>query len=732
MDIEVEIILDEEIIDVITLKKDMKIKELRKQLENNSNITSSDFVFLRNMNPLKINLEEKLSVEKIINDKKEIYIKLPQMQDLSSPPSPPSIVYNEPIEGSEKIKSVGNITIYKYPTNIEFTSEQEDQSKVILLVGKTGNGKSSLVNTLVNIYSGIQLEDKFRYILIEEKIESEINSNTKEITIYKIKPKEGLNYPPLKIIDTPGFADTDGIEEDMKHKEKFLDIFENKLYVINCICFVIKSSDIREDPQEKYVFQTIMDLFSKDVRDNFMVGVTNFKPTSSKDIPNCISMSLSSKDSFYYNCILNKDNLLEVKGSETNWYFACDNKIITSEIEKNPMTEYVWGETKRNIEIFIDKIKILENKEVKESLNVIKNRKELVEKIEELTLRMDKIINDRERIKYNKGEEQHILDDKSSQQKYLTELLKEMKKGKDFKDEICRINSSLENEIEKNKKYREEKIIEYKAINDKIKKTRELNNKKKIRKKKSFKEEPTDNTNVICTECKYNCHINCSCFLSGIHKFFCKYISFNGCKVCGHSISSHLRVQSRYVPREIKINCNNQSLNKQLKSLSELILKLEEEEKKIINDNLKLEKEKTDRDEQIKKLDELQKERTEHIKIIENVIKNLEEEKEKVSNKIESFQKEIKLIEIEVIQILKQIKESLDYLRKNSLTKEYYQTMESYIDERIKVCQDLQKKHYLINLRDTYNHLITIDNIDISKITYEKYVECLTKLKIMN
>ena len=729
IDIEVEICLEEEIIDIITLPKDMKIAELRKQLENNSNDISKDFLFLRNMNPLKKNLEERLSIEKIVNDNNRIFIKLPQIQDLS-PPLPSLIVYNEPIQGSEEIQSLGNIKIYKYPT-IEFTSEQEDQSKVILLVGKTGNGKSSLINTLVNIYSGIQLEDKFRYKLIINNNESEIDSNTKEITIYKIKPKEGLNYPPLKIVDTPGFGDTDGIEEDMKHKKKFLDIFENKLYVINCICFVVKASDIREDPQEKYIFQTIFDLFAKDVRDNFMVGVTNFKPNSSKDIPDCIAKSLSSKNSFYYNCILKRENVTEEKENETNWYFSCDNSIITDEIEKNQITEFTWKETKKNVEILIEKIKSLESKEIKESSNIIKKRKELIEKIEVLTLRMDKIIYDRNRIKNNKAEEQHILDDKSSQQKYFTELLEEIKKGNDFKEKISKMNNSLENEIEKNKKFREEKIMEYRAINDKIAKIKEISSKRKVKKRINFIETETDNNNVICTECKYNCHENCNCFFSGIHRYFCKYISYKGrCSICNHSVSSHLRIQRKYIKKEIKENNFNEALNKQLKSLSESILKLQEEEQKIKNDNLKLEEEKTNRNEQIKSLDKIQRERAEHLKIIENVIKILKEEKEKVSMKIESFQKEIKLIEIEIIQILKQIKESLDYLRKNSLTKEYYQTMESYIDGRIKTCQDLEKKQYLINLRDIYNQLIAIENIDLSKMTYEKYIEYLPKLKV--
>ena len=73
----------------------------------------------------------------------------------------------------------------------------------------------------MNIYSGIQIEDNFLYILTYKIKKNELESNTKDITIYKIRTKGGLDFPPLKIVDTPGFGDTDGIEEDMKHIGKF-------------------------------------------------------------------------------------------------------------------------------------------------------------------------------------------------------------------------------------------------------------------------------------------------------------------------------------------------------------------------------------------------------------------------------------------------------------------------------------------------------------------------------
>ena len=180
-DNDIEIRLGEEIIDLIPYKKEMKIEGLRNEIKDRQ-LLSKDYIFLRNNTPFNKNLENKFNIDKIIeiiddnNTKKPIkLIKLKLLEEEKNntlPPPPPSpIFYNKPINGSSIITVNANekMKYYQYPTNITFTDEEEDKSKVILLVGKTGDGKSTFVNALVNIYLGIQFEDNFRYILINEK-----------------------------------------------------------------------------------------------------------------------------------------------------------------------------------------------------------------------------------------------------------------------------------------------------------------------------------------------------------------------------------------------------------------------------------------------------------------------------------------------------------------------------------------------------------------------------------
>ncbi len=81
---------------------------------------------------------------------------------------------------------------------------------MILLIGETGSGKTTMINSLINFLNDIGLNNNFRYILIDESDEeSKSKSKTSFITIYDIDSINN-NYPSITIIDTPGFDDTQG------------------------------------------------------------------------------------------------------------------------------------------------------------------------------------------------------------------------------------------------------------------------------------------------------------------------------------------------------------------------------------------------------------------------------------------------------------------------------------------------------------------------------------------
>ena len=67
-------------------------------------------------------------------------------------------------------------TLYKPAT------QQILYEKVIMVIGATGTGKSTLINRMINYILDVKYTDKFRFQLVIEKETSQIESQTKIIT----------------------------------------------------------------------------------------------------------------------------------------------------------------------------------------------------------------------------------------------------------------------------------------------------------------------------------------------------------------------------------------------------------------------------------------------------------------------------------------------------------------------------------------------------------------------
>ena len=157
--------------------------------------------------------------------------------------------------------------------------QTEVEEKVILLVGVTGAGKSTLIDAITNFYYNIRYDDPFRLALIDlldaekRKQGNQANSQTDEITIYKLPYLENGNAKGFKltIIDTPGVGDTRGINQDKKIIEKLGYLFENgNVSVLNSVCFVSKAGDARLTAGQKYIFDSLITNFGVDLVNNIM------------------------------------------------------------------------------------------------------------------------------------------------------------------------------------------------------------------------------------------------------------------------------------------------------------------------------------------------------------------------------------------------------------------------------------------------------------------------------
>ena len=182
-------------------------------LRNKYNI-SNDLIFITNDGYDILNEDEKdYTVEDCLTEGNKVILKKaekPKEQENKK-------VLNTPIVESKFLKNKNNLDLYLYPT-VELTKEEEKNSIVLMVVGQTGSGKTTLLNAYINYLMGINYEDNFRYVIINEEFnKKQDQSQTTEVTIYNVKAPDGTI---IQIIDTPGFGDTGGIKKDIEITQK--------------------------------------------------------------------------------------------------------------------------------------------------------------------------------------------------------------------------------------------------------------------------------------------------------------------------------------------------------------------------------------------------------------------------------------------------------------------------------------------------------------------------------
>ena len=152
--------------------------------------------------------------------------------------------------------------------------------KVLMLVGATGAGKTTLINGMANYILGVQWDDDFRFKLIAEpNSQDQSKSQTTCITAYTFYKESGSNLPyTLTVIDTPGFSDTGGLTKDKEIIDQIKELFsisgdEGILDVLHGIGLVTQASLTRLTPTQ-HVFDATLSVFGKDLADNIFLMIT--------------------------------------------------------------------------------------------------------------------------------------------------------------------------------------------------------------------------------------------------------------------------------------------------------------------------------------------------------------------------------------------------------------------------------------------------------------------------
>ena len=156
------------------------------------------------------------------------------------------------------------------------SSDGDFDFKMVLL-GQTGSGKTSFLNLLCNYglilklgYDCVDEFPSFNDVKFENTKALKMESKTNGAKIYKVE----MGELKIGVIDTPGFGDLRGIEEDKNTTEKIVRILTAETY-INCVCLVVNGRLARMTATLQYVMTEVTAILPRVVLNNIIVVFTN-------------------------------------------------------------------------------------------------------------------------------------------------------------------------------------------------------------------------------------------------------------------------------------------------------------------------------------------------------------------------------------------------------------------------------------------------------------------------
>ncbi|XP_034410714.1 uncharacterized protein si:ch73-170d6.2 [Cyclopterus lumpus] len=292
-------------------------------------------------------------------------------------------------------KMPGPLRVYKVPLKEEdlqikgcrrFTFGKEKlgmSNRTIMVLGATGAGKSTLINGMINYILGVEWKDSFRFKIVEEtQTKSQAHSQTSEVTVYKVNHQEGFQIPSsLTIVDTPGFGDTRGIVRDKEIIEQLRNLFSAKHGVsdIDAVCFVAQAALVRLTPSQKYVFDSVLSIFGKDVAENLRILVT-FADGQQPPV-------LEGINEAGVPCPKTKNGLpVHFKFNNSAWF--ADNRSAAAgrsgddEDEDGSFDQMFWNMGTKSMMRLFAALTIIETKSLNMTKEVLRERKQLENTIE--------------------------------------------------------------------------------------------------------------------------------------------------------------------------------------------------------------------------------------------------------------------------------------------------------------------------------------------------------------
>ena len=246
--------------------------------------------------------------------------------------------------------------------------ETSMNERVLMLVGATGAGKSSLINGISNYIMGVRWSDTFRFkVVTDENRASQAHSQTSKITVYSF---QGSKLPyTLRVIDTPGFGDTRGINRDRSIVEQIKSLFSqgtsNSIDQIHGIGFVMQASAARLTPTQKYIFDSVLAVFGRDIISNIFILIT----FADNQEPPVLSAIKEAEIPYQRN-------------------FSFNNSALYANHADNGINEMFWNLGEKNFDLFFTELEKVEARSLQLTRETLNERQRLEAVIESLKLQI--------------------------------------------------------------------------------------------------------------------------------------------------------------------------------------------------------------------------------------------------------------------------------------------------------------------------------------------------------
>jgi GTPase SAR1 family protein len=231
----------------------------------------------------------------------------------------------------------------------------------ILLLGETGVGKSTFINAFVN-YLQFKTLDKAQsnkpIVAIPVSFPMTVGNDFEEHTISfgdsDNSHNEDFDHPgqsvtqhcqchsyrlnggvgrKLRIIDTPGFGDTRGLDQDDRNMQHILD-YVKKLKYVNAICFLLKPNESRLSIFLQSCLTQLSNLLGPDFVDHIIFCFTNarstfYTPGNTAPLLKDMLSSVSIR-----NVPFNKKNTYCFDSESFRYLVALQNEVSFSDLDK--------------------------------------------------------------------------------------------------------------------------------------------------------------------------------------------------------------------------------------------------------------------------------------------------------------------------------------------------------------------------------------------------------------